>query len=148
VPPGAQPIRYGRRSRRPLRATRFISPSRIGGLALMIVCAVLIGWLVTSDEFAVDESRVEMSGLGFTSESLVRSTTGLDPADGPNVFLVPTQEYERALAALPHVADAEVSAVLPDGLMIEITERSPVLIIRRPGYHYQHIKLQNRFGNL
>lgn len=103
---------------------------------LMVASAALTGWLVTSEQFVVDESRVEMSGLGFASELLVRSTTGLDPADRPNVFLVPTQQFERSLAALPHVADAEVSAVLPDRLVIEITERSAVLIIRRPTGDY------------
>ena len=136
MPPGVQPFRSGRRSRRPRGATRFINRWRIAGLALLIGSAAVIGWLVTSEQFVVDESRVEMSGLGFTSESLVRSTTSLDPADRPNVFLVPTQQFERALAALPHVADAEVSAVLPDRLLIEITERSPVLIIRRPTGDY------------
>jgi len=102
----------------------------------MVGCAAVAGWLVTSDEFAPGHSTIEMSGLGFTSESLVRTTTGLDPDEAPNVFLVPTQQYERALAALPHVAEAEVSAVLPNRLVIEVTERVPVLIVRRPNGTY------------
>ena len=102
----------------------------------MVGCAALAGWLATSEQFALGDTTIEMSGLGFTSEALVRTTTGLDPDEEPNVFLVPTQQYERALAALPHVAEAEVSAVLPNRLVIEVTERAPVLIVRRPSGTY------------
>lgn len=121
--------RQGRRAaRRPL-----ITTARIFGLLLMIASVAAIGWLITSDDYALDESRLELSGLRYTDPTTVRATAGIPAGSAPNVFALGTRQMERALEALPAVADADVHVVLPERLVVAVTERQPVLVVRWAG---------------
>ncbi len=119
-----------RRNRRSRPARRIVNLVRLAGAALVLACAATIGWLVTSDDFALNEQGIALNGLGFTDPALVRTTIGLEPGGMPNLFLLRTQQMERALTALPAVANARVSAVLPRRLVVTISERTAVLIMR------------------
>lgn len=121
----------GRRNRRVTTPRRVVNLARLAGATLMLACAATIGWLVTSDDFVLDEDSIALSGLGFTDPALVRTTIGLEPGSAPNLFMVRTQQMERALSALPAVASAQVSAVLPHRLSVTISERTAVLIVSR-----------------
>ena len=86
------------------------------------------GWLLSADDFVLDESDVAVNGLQYADSELVRAI--IDPlvADGANVFWVSTADLERALFAVPAVARAQIRAVLPDQLKVVISERTPVFV--------------------
>lgn len=103
---------------------------RVLGALVMIVAAAAIVWLITSPAFRLDQDRVEISGLNYTDPTTVRQLIGL-PADAtPNVFRLHTTQMQRALASLPAVARADVRVALPDGLVVAVTERTPVVVLR------------------
>ncbi|MGD9612856.1 MAG: cell division protein FtsQ/DivIB [Kiritimatiellia bacterium] len=52
---------------------------------------------------------------------------------GLNLFAVRPQDIRAALLAVPVIADAQVGRRLPDGLVIEVTERIAVARLGRPG---------------
>jgi cell division septal protein FtsQ len=114
-----------------------VTLARVAGLVLMVFAVAGAAWLLTSDDFALDASRVEVSGLGYTEPAMVAAALGIDPSAPTSIFLVPTQRMERALSALPQIASAEVSALLPDRLVVTINERTPVMIVRRDDGQYR-----------
>jgi len=54
----------------------------------------------------------------------------------PNVLTLHTETMRDAIAALPAVAGADVHVVLPDRLVITVTERSPVFALIEPDGAY------------
>lgn len=128
----------GKRGRRPAartvrRSARGSGRIRAAGAALTLACALAIGWLIGSPDFRLDQQRIEISGLAYTDAAAVRSTIGLAAEDRPNLFRLRTDQMARLLAGLPAVERAEVRAVLPDRLVIEVDERAPVMVVQRDG---------------
>jgi hypothetical protein len=115
--------------------SRFVNRARLTGLALALGGAGSIGWLVTNPAFALDADALEISGMQYTDATAVRDALAL-PAGAPNVFLLNTDAMRRAVAKLPSVAAAEVHIVLPDRLMVSVTERTSVLQVARAGVTY------------
>lgn len=105
------------------------------GVLLLIASAGGLNWLTNSTEFRLDENRVTISGLLHTSSDAVRSTIGLG-SPPTSIFRLRTTDMEGALEALPAVARAEVRAVLPDQLVVEVTERQPVFVLLTPATDY------------
>lgn len=125
-----------RRARRPPRRRVGLDGWRLLGAALMLVAGGALAWLLVSDEFELQPSRVAINELRFTDPALVQAQ--LQPwLDGhTNVFLLPAAEIERALAGLPAVARAEVKVSLPDRLLVSVVERVPVFVWRTDGSDY------------
>jgi hypothetical protein len=125
--PARQPV-AGRRSRRAKRPRRLVNWTRLFGVALMALAALAGGWLLSADDFVLDETDVAVNGLQFADGALVRAI--IDPlvADQPSLFRLSTAELEEALLRVPAVARAEVSLVLPARLEVVITERTPVFV--------------------
>jgi hypothetical protein len=98
----------------------------------MIVTVGAIVWLVTSPAFRLDQERVVISGLHYTDPTIVRQLIDLPADSTPNVFRLRTTQMQRALASLPAVARADVHVALPNGLIVAITERRPVVVLRNP----------------
>jgi hypothetical protein len=113
----------------------FVNRARLAGLLLVVLTAGAAFSLVTDDRFALDVDAVQISGLQYAHESAVREALDL-PSGAPNVFLLRTSEMRRALEALPAVAAADVRVVLPDQLLVSITERAPVLMVGHTGQVY------------
>ena len=88
------------------------------------------GWLVTSHQFDLRPGEVELRGLEYTTPAAVRSAMALPDDATPNVFRIATTTMERALNDLPAVDHAEVRAVLPDQLIVALTEHRPIFIMR------------------
>ena len=107
--------------------------ARLAGLAGVAVALVTFGWLTTTAQFALDEDKLTISGLVHTDAGLVRQQIGLPAGSRPNVFRLNTGAMEQALLELPAVAEADVTAILPDSLVVEVTERLPVLAWRSAG---------------
>ena len=76
-------------------------------------------------------SKVRVSGVERMNEQLVYERA-LAEQDRP-MPLVELAEVRERLIALPWVADARVSRQLPDTLKIDIVEREPHAVLRKPG---------------
>jgi hypothetical protein len=102
------------------------------GALLIALSTVGIYWLVNAGTFRLHADRVELRGLLHTTPEVARLTMGLAAGATPNLFRLRTADMERALADLPAVERAEVSAVLPDRLVVRVVERQPVFVLRTP----------------
>ena len=103
------------------------APGRIlAGIVLFAAAAGLYG-VSASDAFAVEPSAVEIHGARWTSQADLRAVLGLNDVR-PNLFRLRTGELVERLRTLPAVAGADVRAVLPDRLVIDVRERAPILV--------------------
>ncbi len=100
------------------------------GLVVAVSTAGAFGWLVTASRFDLDPQAVELRGLEYTTPAQVRNAIDLPEDVAPNVFTIATTAMERALNALPAVDQAEVRVVLPDRLVVGVTEHRPIFIMR------------------
>jgi hypothetical protein len=104
--------------------------ARLAGLSGVIVAGWCLHWLTTDPAFAVNAAAVPIEGARYTSATVLRSRAGL-ALDGPtNLFQIATRDLERALAALPALRGAVVTASLPDQLTVQVVERQPILVLR------------------
>lgn len=97
---------------------------------LLVVVALLlvaVGVLASlgSSSFGVREADVRVSGNVYTDQVALRAA--IDSVIGTPVILVDTDELEVEIEAIPWVDEATVRTDLPYGLVIEISEREPVL---------------------
>lgn len=115
--------------RRALGPLALINRWRVAGLLLSAASATWTGWLVTSHQFDLDPTRVEVSSLIYTQPDLIRVIIDVPPDFRPNVFRISTSRMERDLAALPAVAAADVYVTLPDRLVVRVTERTPTFVL-------------------
>ena len=75
--------------------------------------------------------RIEITTDGMLGVGDVQEYARVRP--GMNLFAVRPQDVRAALLAVPVIADAQVGRRLPDGLVIEVTERIAVARLGRPG---------------
>ena len=129
--PIRQPV-AGRRSRRPRRRRRPVGWWRLAGVLLMAGAGGGVAWLTSSDEFRLEPADVQVSGLYYTDAQVLRSTIGPWLEAEPNLFRLAATEMESVLRGLPAVAAADVRAVLPDRLLVDVVERVPVFVWRTP----------------
>lgn len=103
---------------------RILRPARAAGLLGMLACGFALTFVTGPTAFGL--SRTELPLLTWTSEQALHDALDL-PARG-NVFRLDTEPLEAALRALPGVADASVSVVLPEAaVVVHVEERVPVL---------------------
>jgi hypothetical protein len=133
------------RAARPIRRSRdthsdgwrgLVTPVRVAGLILVIASAGSVGWLATDQRFNLGSGSVEIRGLRYTDAAAVRDAIGLPVDSSTNVFLLRTDAMRRTLLALPAVAAADVGVVLPNRLVVAVTERTPVLQLWWGGITY------------
>ena len=98
---------------------------------LLIGCVAGIGWLLTAADFELDAASLEVSGIQYTDSAAVTAILAPAVSDGKSVFLIDTSSLRDELLGLPTVATADVRAVLPHRLIVDITERVPVLALRQ-----------------
>ena len=101
-----------------------------GAVAILGVMALVVGtWLVaTSPIFAL--RRIQVLGNGWLTAVEVVDLAGV--AQGDNLFRLSTAEIEDDLRRSPWVASAEVRRVWPSTLVVRLTERRPVAMVRDP----------------
>lgn len=97
---------------------------------LLVVVALLlvaVGVLASlgSSSFGVREADVRVSGNVYTDQVALRAA--IDSVIGTPVVLVDTDALEVEIEAIPWVDEATVRTDLPYGLVIDISEREPVL---------------------
>ncbi len=87
------------------------------------------GWLVGfSSAFAV--TQVTVKGNSLVQEATIRSVAAV-PAGNSLAFTDPTPIAER-VAELPEMQTVTVSRLWPNGIQIEVTERTALFAIRSP----------------
>ncbi len=115
-----------RRTRSIRRASAGLGPVRAGAaLVLLVSTAALYG---TANSAAFRYERLQVEGAVITPASAVDGA--LATALGENLFQLRTGPLEERLRALTTVARANVSVRLPDTLVVQLTERTPILIWR------------------
>jgi cell division protein FtsQ len=104
-------------------------------VAILIVIAAIVGYRAAASASMFEVKTIDVTGTSRTSpeeiQSLTRralSTTGVWRADLAAV--------SNELSRLPGVRRAVVTRVLPDGLRVRITERSPVAVVRTLAGHF------------
>jgi hypothetical protein len=115
----------------PVTAKRRAWWRRPGPLALLaapLALVMLALWAVTTPRFQVRTVRIE----GASDPQLIAAVRAL-PLGGCDVFRCDTAARRRVVMALPAVAEAEVSVVLPDTLVVRVTPRHPALLWRAGG---------------
>jgi cell division protein FtsQ len=102
---------------------RIIAGGRLPAFLLSVGLAVIAFGFLFSQDFVVRTIIVQGNTLAL-ADSIVTTSDALDQ----QIFHIDTQAVARRVAALPAVASVEVSAELPDRLIIRVHERAPVII--------------------
>jgi cell division septal protein FtsQ len=102
------------------------TPTRAAALLALLVSGGAVYGAGASDAFRFD--HVELSGLRWTDESLVRQLIAVGPGD--NLFRIRTGPIATRIETLPPVATARVEVRLPDTLLVRVMEREAVLVWR------------------
>lgn len=119
----ASPIR---RTRTVRRASAGLSPVRAAALLAMLVAAAAIYGVANASAFAFRDLRLD--GAAYTDPAAVERT--LAEVRGNNLFGLRTGPLEAGLLELPTVRHADIAVGLPDGLVVRLEERKPILMWR------------------
>jgi cell division protein FtsQ len=116
-------------------------------LALILGAAVALAWTVASFAGVPALAREQLAGIAHQAGFEVRKVNvrGTDHLNELKVYQIALAENEQAmpfvdlealrgrLLELSWVEDARVSRQLPDSLVVDIVERKPVAVLRKPG---------------
>ena len=103
---------------------RLITPARAAALLGMLAAGFALTFVTGPTAFGL--TRIDVPKLTWTDGALVRRALALP--DGGNVFQLDTEPLAAALRALPAIADARISVLLPDAaVVVSVQEREPVL---------------------
>lgn len=87
-------------------------------------------FLLTSPEMALaSPGQVEISGNHYVTRASVLEI--FSPDRGRSVLRIPLEQRRAEIEALPWVEHAAVRRALPNGVEVEITERTPVAFLRQ-----------------
>jgi cell division protein FtsQ len=116
-------------------------------LAMILGAAVALAWIVASFAGVPALAREQLAGIAHQAGFEVRKVNvrGTDHLNELKVYQIALAENEQAmpfvdlealrgrLLELSWVEDARVSRQLPDSLVVDIVERKPVAVLRKPG---------------
>jgi cell division septal protein FtsQ len=115
-----------RRTRSIRRASAGLGRVRAGAaLVLLVSTAALYG---TANSAAFRYENLQVDGAVLTPRTAIEAA--LETARGENLFRLQTSPLETRLRTLATVARANVSVRLPDTLVVQLTERAPILVWR------------------
>lgn len=123
------PVRGGSQARRRVlirRASAGASGTRIVAVAVMLACAAALYALTGAEAFEV--RRTVVNATRYSDREAVTGAILGGDRESRNLFRFATADAAARVAALPTVAGVEVRAILPDRLVVTVTERRPVLI--------------------
>ena len=121
-----------------MKLAKFIRFAKIAAsvLSLAVFCWTVYStssYLVTAPRFEV--KKFSVSGLKRVEENQIIAKAGFDV--GTNVFRVNLQEIRKRVEELQWVRHAMVERVLPDQIIIKVTEREPIGLARIRGEIYE-----------
>lgn len=108
--------------------------ARVAGIALALVAVAWLAYeatqffLFSPRVLLADLDAIEVTGTHHVPVALVREKFAADR--GVSVLRIPLEARRAALEEIPWVEQARVSRALPDGVRVEITERTPVAFLR------------------
>lgn len=122
------PVRRASRRRPPgvRRATPRLAARRIAAAVVALAAAGAIYGVASSPAF--DLRQLDVQGARYTTQGAVSAALGLDGTAHPNLFALDTTRLRAALLALPAVTRAQLRVALPDRLVVDVTERRPILV--------------------
>jgi cell division protein FtsQ len=105
-------------------------PQRRRWLWHVLWVVVLISGLLAGGIFLLNTAHFRIHHLSIrgTANPQILAGIGALHLEGENIFLANMRQDEARIQTLPAVASASVSRSLPDTLLIQVTERQPVLI--------------------
>lgn len=115
-----------RRTPRIRRASAGLSPVRAGATLVLLLSAAAVYGVANSSAFEFAAMRLE--GASYTAAADVNGI--LDRVRGENLFRLETRPLEDELATLPTVLAATVAIRLPDTLLVNLDERTAIIIWR------------------
>lgn len=112
-------------ARRTARRFRWrFSPARAA--ALLVLLASIGGLYGLASTSAFTLARTELPSLTWTTRDAL--VGAIDTKEGTNLFRIETRPLEDRLRLLPGVASARVEVSLPDTLVVQVVERTAILI--------------------
>jgi cell division septal protein FtsQ len=102
------------------------SPARAAALLAIVACVLGLYGLVTMPALAIQ--RIEVSPLAWMSHDELVRWLGVEP--GVSAVGLATDGMAARLEELPAVASAHVEVSLPGTLVVQVTERQPILAWR------------------
>jgi hypothetical protein len=101
----------------------------------MILTGAVIYFVLTSDEFQLAQAEVS-ADVRYADVDEMLAAVDLSPSDHPNVFELPAEDARQKLLAFPGIAAADVRAILPNRVLVTVTERPPILVLHRGSETY------------
>jgi len=102
------------------------------GVGIGLAAYQVASYLKTSPALAV--RTIEVRGTERTRVGELLEASGL--REGMNIFSISTGETQERLAGLPWVKKAKVTRIVPDRIVVEVTEHQPVAVINLEGLYY------------
>lgn len=133
-----------RRTRPIRRASARLSVARAGAALALLASAGAIYGVGASPAF--EYAHLEVEGAVYTDPAAARDAVAA--ASGVNLFQLSTRPLVSALEALPTVASASVGVQLPGTLVVELREKTPVLVWRVGARRYLADQSGELFGRL
>jgi cell division protein FtsQ len=105
----------------------------VAAAAVCCVAALAAAWLYHYGEhswrFRVESSdNIEVTGMQNVTKAQIMEVMGADI--GRNIFFIPLAQQKAQLEQIPWVESASVMRFVPNRLMVEIQERTPVAFAR------------------
>ena len=107
---------------------RLVRPFLIA-IAIVGAPVTIVGWTLTSPQFALVEIQVIVEDGGRVSEAWVREK--LAPFERQNLPQLPLEWIDRELAAHAWVAGADIRKELPARLHVRVIEKRAVALLRK-----------------
>lgn len=123
----------------PFRRRQFVVPHRRRSRALLLLrpfvaALILVGlpvtatvWVTTSPLFLLAEIRIGPTE-SVSTEEVALALAGLE---GQHLMVLSLADVENLLASNPWIEGAAIRKELPNRLMVEVHERSPVALLRQ-----------------
>ena len=114
---------------------RRLGPRRLRLIVVLALAAVLLGtaavWLLYGSQWLRVE-KVSVSGTKVLTPEQVREAAGV-PVGGPLISVDTDAIEARLRSKLPRIDAVDVVRSWPHGIGLKVTERSPVLVVKKGG---------------
>ncbi len=117
-----------RRNQRRIQAQRILGVLSKITLAIVVVAVGLWIWQRTQSDARFAVKQVEISGAKHTPRAALASVTA--GYSGMNLFRIDIARVQNDLRGLKWVSRIDIEKKLPDTLRINVTERTPVALVR------------------
>jgi cell division protein FtsQ len=123
------PVRRGPLPRKTVKKLKYLTMPLVGAAAVILLASLGARYVRASTRFRLDSSdRIEVTGTRNISRDQVLDAFGQDISR--NLLAIPLAERKAQLETIPWVEAATVMRLLPDGLRVNVRERTPVAVVQ------------------